>query len=358
MIVTLDARLFTHPYVSQLELLALIGLGFEARHALLVDPLYPGKEHTIEAWLQALPEVLREEVKLALEWGPEAASRRTAKAPHVRVAAVPQSTWNGTEPVLTPADALHLLRRPLKLLVENRRNDGAFLQKMLPPSYKQFFLEALDKGWLEIENGGGLGELRRRVESAWTRRDMIECGRMWVMFDSDARQAGAPSKEAQDFLDYCGKELLHPWPLHAHMLERRSIENYLPLKSLHGWAAIGGAGEREERRHKVNALAYLSKKPERRAHYNMKSGLLGDLSSERRDFYRKSKAVIDDAELPPLFQQLDLEVKRSLQEGFGPAISDLFHDRGGVERVTEEHLQAEIPDSERMVLSQSIVDRM
>lgn len=362
--VILDARLFAGPRSYSLELLAIIGLCFEGRHALLVEPpYYPDQQHPeVTPWLRALPEQLREEVQYALEAGPVAASQYTSSRPCIRVEEVAHCLWETEEPVLTPDIALRLLRSPLKLLVENRRSDGAFLRKMMSPKYRKSFEEALEKGWLEVENGGGLGELKKRVEGAVSQRNMLECGRMWVMFDSDAREPGKASKEAEGFLRYCrqchqesGLPWL-PWPVSAHMLERRSIESYLPLKSLQGWASMGGP-EAEERRRKVESLAKLPLS--QRFHYNMKGGLLGDLPADKRRGYRKSNTLISEEDLPPLFQQVsDLQVRRHLQEGFGDEIADLFHDKDAVERVSEAHLQAEVPDSERLALSQSIIDRM
>jgi hypothetical protein len=359
--VIIDARLFAGPRSYSLELLAIIGLCFEGRHALLVEPPYdPDQEHPeVTPWLRTLPEQLRQEVQYALEAGPVAASQYTSSRPCIRVEEVAHCLWETEEPVLTPDIALRLLRRPLKLLVENRRSDGAFLRKMMSPKYRKSFEESLEKGWLEIENGGGLGELKKRVEVAVSQKDMLECGRMWVMFDSDAREPGKASKEAGGFLMYCREchqEFSLPWPVGAHMLERRSIESYLPLKSLQGWASMGGP-EAEERRRKVESLAKLASG--QRFHYNMKGGLLGDLPAEKRRSYRESGMLISEEDLPPLFQQVsDLQVRRHLQKGFGDEIADLFHDKDEVERVSEAHFQAEVPDLERLALSQSIIDRM
>lgn len=359
MIVTIDARVFSHPATSQLELLALLCLCKDTRHCLVVSPPFnPEREHPLDTWLTTLPAPLRAEVRFALENGEEAASQRTTKAPRIRVVHSSQSRWDSQEPALTVSDALHLLRRPLKLLVENRRNDGAFLSKMAPPSYAQILQEALAKGWIEIENGGGLGELHKRLESAWARQDMIECGRMWVMVDSDARAPGNPSEQVAKLQNSC-REIQRPWPVHTHVLERRSIENYLPVKSLQGWASLGGHNKRQERRDKADSFATMKKKSEQRAHhYNMKHGLLGDLPAERREHYRRNNVFISDTDMPPLFQGLEPELAQHLQEGFGHDIGDLFQDGDGYEWVSESHLQADVPNRERLEIIQSIIDRI
>jgi len=350
MIAILQERVFASTRTNQLELLKLISVCESGRHVLVTNPPYvPGGSPILDAWLEDLPLPVGAHVRLLLEFGLLELAGKTAAAPRIRVSDVTACNWESTEPVLTVEDAARLLNMPLKLLVENRRNDGAFLRKLTPPSYRAVLERALERGWVELENGGGIGELRRRVEEAQYKP--MHHTRLWVMVDSDAREPDKPSGASDKVIEACLK-VFQPWPLPARQLRRRSIENYLPLKSLQGWASRKGANGREV----VDSFIRLSQN--QRHHFNMKSGFLGDLKSEKREQYRARRAVVEDADLPPLFQRLSLEDKRALQEGFGSSIGDLFHDEDGVALVAEEHLQSEVPDHERTTLVQSILERI
>ncbi|WP_437573407.1 hypothetical protein [Sorangium sp. So ce887] len=355
MIVIVEEAVFASGRTSSLELLALFHACLDDRHALLTDPPFAkGISPTIDDWLASLPEALKDEAAFVLDEGASAASQRTSAAVRIRVGDVASSDLRSATPTVMLADALRLLHAPLRLLVENRRNDGAFLRKLAPPTWRRKFVEALERRWIELDNGGGLGELTATVNAA--AREPREHMRLWVMFDSDARQPGQPSADARAALVAC-QAIKQPWPVPAHCLERRAIENYLPVQALFVWAELASGPEKTRLRRCAEAFKQLN--PSQRAHYNMKRGLWGELTSERqRSYIKQDSDVIDEAELPPLFRGLPEDPRRHLLHGFGKDVGSLFHDEDSGIRVVEDWLRKEIPDQVRATLIQAIFDRM
>jgi len=62
--------------------------------------------------------------------------------------------------------------------------------------------------------------------------------------------------------------------------------------------------------------------------------------------------------MSPLFHRLDHGQRAHLRGGFGRRIADLFHDEGGVERVSEADLAREVGDAERFAIAESIARRV
>lgn len=143
---------------------------------------------------------------------------------------------------LTPRLASRLLRRPLKLLVENSRNDRAFLLRIAEPGPRRELQAAIEAGWIEFEMGGGIHEIYQRIRSFTPEvgpladHAMIELARLWIMFDRDS----APGDRTQESehsrrLREQAAALTIPWPLAAQQLERRAIENYIPADAIRVW---------------------------------------------------------------------------------------------------------------------------
>lgn len=355
MIVIVEEAVFSSSRTSLLELLAVFQACFDGRHDLITDPPFEkGASPAIDAWLASLPEPLKDEATFVLDEGASAASQRTAAAVRLRVSERESSDLRSGTPTATLTDALQVLQTPLRLLVENRRNDGAFLRTLAPPTWRERFVEALKRRWIELDNGGGLGELTAMVKAA--ARCPMDHMRLWVMFDSDAREPGKPSGDARAALAAC-REITQPWPVPTHCLERRAIENYLPIQALFAWAEVASGPEKTRLRRCAEAFKELNQP--QRAHYNMKRGLWGELTSERqRSYIQQDSDVIDEMDLPPLLRGLPEERRRHLLHGFGKDVGSLFHDEGSGVRVEEDWLRREIPDQVRATLIQSIFDRM
>jgi hypothetical protein len=349
MIVELAAEVFDSPTVDLLDLAALVWLCRGDPHALVLDPPFspekppPGLDRFGEA---------KDVIALILEYGPESAAQRPRTCSRIRVRAGGPSIFQGPVPRLTVFDATRLLSRPLVVLVENRRNDGAFLRKVLPPERRREFERYERDGFVRIDSEGGLGEMRRRVQRLAGVPE--EAARVCLVFDRDCRDVDAgnppsprPSMEAQDLAQRCAA-VQEPWPLRHHMLQRRAIENYLPAAALFGWA-----GADSGRRDVVEAFNALT--TNQRWCFPMKHGLLGDVPKKaERESLEQAKARLEDRHLAPLFHPLVGPNRERLRHGFGGDIAGLFHDQEGVARVHD----ADIEPAERIAIVSLIEERV
>lgn len=299
MIVTLEDSLFTSS--PTLQLLSVIRLGFEGWHLIQTDPVFdPAADRAVNRWLARQDESAREEVQLTFEMGLEEAALGIPLERSLRITEDPASDWSANPPCVSLEVALPLLRAPLRVLVENRQNDGAFLQTVAPRPWREKLRQAIQRRWIELEHGGG-ADMQARLATL-TREEAL---RLWAMFDSDAREPGKPSELSERLCGTC-----HQQKVPYHRLQRRSIENYLPVKALESWAYTGGRNRRSSRRRIVAAFSHMQ--PEQRHHYNMKGGFERD---------RRSPG----SKIPPMYDE-HLE-NPDLQHGFGNDIADLFQER-------------------------------
>ncbi len=184
MIASVGESLFSAVEETSLALLALFEICAEGRHLLLTRPILD-RSTVIRAWIDRLPRRARAEIDDLLQRSIEASAQAPVSTKRIKVDAVPACQWAG--PVLDLRSALRVLRMPLRLLVEDRYSDGAFVRKMITPDRKPLFDRALAASWIEFEHGGG-GRLRRRVEDVAA--DPAARARVWVMSDSDAQKRG------------------------------------------------------------------------------------------------------------------------------------------------------------------------
>jgi hypothetical protein len=273
--------------------------------------------------------------------GMDADAQATAGVRRIYVDNVKECSWHST-PTLDVRTALRLLRTPLRLLLEDKFNDGAFVRKMMPPERQARLHEAIQKGWIEMEHGGGIDRMRARaLEVA---EDPVASARMWVMSDNDGRKRSNPSSSAKKLGEACAMAL-GAWPVAYHRLERRSIENYLPGGALASMAHRLGQRQNDDERRDYGKLvrAFMQLTEEQKHFYNMKSGLLGDVAdAKKRRAYRDKGHEIDDVDLPEIFRGLSREVKADLRIGFGADVASMFHDEAGVAVVTEAALAQEV----------------
>jgi hypothetical protein len=260
--------------------------------------------------------------------------------------------------------ACRLLWRPLKLLVENRRNDAAFLLRMAEPNHRRKLELAIEKGWVEFEMGGGLQEIQNRLEDLSTSASdaqIIELARLWVMFDRDADPKDrSRESNASRIVREIAEQTTKPWPLAAHQLSRRAIENYVPPATLRSWWCSQADGNKGVIKRTRRVEAFLSPvaqgglRDESRHQFNMKGGLLNDLRFEARQQVGSGQCPLLDEDLDPLFRGLSQENREALLNGF-PRLADAFNARGAVE---EQAFSRGVPSEERRRLLESLLSRM
>ncbi|MBT9588389.1 hypothetical protein IV102_33935 [bacterium] len=251
------------------DLIALLNFARDGRHWVV-----PGPGLSLDGWIQALPESLRAEVSFALDLSLE----QEARSPHfLRV----QVDGPGARPpAISLQESLQRATAPLEVILENIESDLAFLEAVVPPDYRDQMEEMRSKRWIDFVHGGGSNlpaVLRHRLENSRASQ------RHFVFFDSDALTPNQPSKKANDLVDQC---LAEQPPVAHHFLQRREIENYLPLPALQNWAL---QRNKRERRKKLESFKALS--PNQKHHFDLKRGFRGkndsalfaDLESRHRD---------------------------------------------------------------------------
>lgn len=365
MIVITEASVWAVGAVDPLELLALLAVCAERRHTLLLDKK---RSQQVEAWLEAQLHSkgpLRRRINQVLEDNRRRASNAPSGDVRITVTSGP-ADWERAR--LKPAQAVRLLQRPLKLLVENSRNDGAFLRLMAEPADRRNLEDALRRGWIEFEMGGGIPELKHRLKlltNASLNDDtaMIERARLWLMFDRDAHPADR-SRESDDSREVreLAERIRTPWALAAHQLERRAVENYVPARTLRDWWC--GQAETPQRRLDREQLveAFLMDETrgglsaKARKYFNMKKGLLRDIEQKKREDISQGKSQLTDADLDPLFRGLDPGIRERLRTGGGfTDLAEAFSSPGAID---ETAFSQEVSPQERRRILASLFSRM
>ena len=214
-----------------LLILAILAMGAAGRHRVLAN-----REGARE-WIESLPVALSDEAELALDLGEQNEALGPQLMP-VRVG-VGDGIFSADRPTLSPEQAMAVLARPLHVVLENHRTDRAALLAFAPETLRQVFEEAERRGWLEFWNGGGIhGCLGRAKQLAERGPGSL---RTFVLVDSDARDLGGRSRDAQsvyDALEAARASL--GWTSSAvsapgHVLSRRMVENYTPWGAFQTW---------------------------------------------------------------------------------------------------------------------------
>jgi hypothetical protein len=253
-------------------------------------------------WLGQQPPKIAADYEACIDISYDSESREPSQIA-VRVSAQTPTTWSQGAVVVSPQEAVQLIRKPYSILVENGVNDRAFLLAVATPTQRERLLELEDDGSLLFQNGGGLGTMMQVLRAELARDQDLHL-RKYVVFDSDALQPGQPSQQSEDLAKVCATNVPY------HQLQRRAMENYLPKQALSAWA------HHRNRRRQLSRLfrTFCSLSAAQRHHFNMKHG-----------FSRETPA--------PLYTGVDTS---DLATGFGSNVGSLFTTR----LVTDQHVQS------------------
>lgn len=304
-------------------MLSLFIAGQKGPHTVEVSP---SDSPHFRRWVETFDEATQEIVRAALFRAVKEQGRRRRLAVHV--ADVTTASW---AEVRLPLDvAVRVVGQPLTLLVENARNEPAFL-RALTRLRRDFNFDALvASGAIEPRTNGGIDENRMWLEQYATRPSVAM--RTWVLCDSDTRRpwrrptgSAAPAElgtGARKLTECCQKH-----GVRLHVLARRFIESYLPLPAIQQWAAF----HEPSRNPKFWSLSRLT--AEQRHHYNMKEGFAQD----KKDAGHAAKV----GRLYDGVDQSDLDV---LKKGIAKDIADLFHEKDF--RIAEQWLRTDKQEEE------------
>jgi hypothetical protein len=300
--VILNPDLFAAP-VQSTRLVAFIHYAIDDRHRIEFEPTHP----TVAGWVERQARDLQEEIALALEFSTQAEAREPAHTV-VEVIRTGATDFNRNPIQLNVHTAQGFLERPFVVLLEDQVSDLGFISCMMSSEERHFFTRRIESGFVQVDHGGGLGAMTRRVTEA--ARDPASTHKLWLMFDSDAMQPGKPSRQSENLRSAAAK-------LPHHQLRRRYMESYLPHKALHLWAT-NPARARVRRDRLARLQSFIDMGEQQRNHYNMKDGFDGD-------------AARTDASAGTLYDNVHPAEKLVLAKGFGSDIGDLFRTNHVVE---------------------------
>lgn len=129
-------------------------------------------------------------------------------------------------------EAIRYLNQPVSIILENNLNDGFFLRAIFKYIDKdKLLLKHYDNGWLQIENAGGCANVDNFIEGKALSFETLPKNkykylRCIVVLDSDRNYPTEPLKNEYNIL--IAKYL--PLEIYIHILEKRSMENYLPIE--------------------------------------------------------------------------------------------------------------------------------
>lgn len=281
MIFHVDQALFASN-ADCVQLIALLRHAGEGRHLILLQPTFSQNGSApVNVWLDSLvtnaeiPRLPITNARVLLRQGLINALNRSMTALSSTTCTVKafvehrsHSFWDAAPSRLTLDDALVLAEAPLRIVVENRRNDGAFVRHIVSEPLRAAFERALNRGWLRFEHGGGNDILGYAEALAEHPNEVL---RSWALLDSDASAKDKPSAEAA-----ARRKALEDVKVEVHLLERRAIENYLPPRVVFEWAKLpGGRGKVHERKKRRTAAEKFEKLTATQKHYGKLKLLLG-----------------------------------------------------------------------------------
>lgn len=252
------------------------------------------------SWLDRQTLETREEWELAIS----ETARRQAMGPSAREAEVVHSAASNFDSVpfeISPREAVTFSRSPFRIFVENDNADKNFLLAFSNSFQAKELASLEDEDFIVFEHCGGITHLPSRLEARLARNARFK-HMVAAVYDSDSLEPNVRSSQADRVHQSCVKA-----GVPSYCLERRSIENYLPLWALTSWANINrNRADRAKLVQAKNALAGLL--ASQHHHFNMKNGLNGDGP-------RLSDAV---------WGGLNRESRLALEQGFGQDVASMF----------------------------------
>ncbi|MCV2419090.1 hypothetical protein [Paucibacter sp. DJ2R-2] len=279
---------------SLLEFLVLLVM--HEQHAVRAEP------DSMIAWCSVHLRMHVEYFKIRL-----ASSQARANAIVLRV--LPSGDSGATAPppwALTATAAGALVKRPLRLVLENGNSDRAFVESTIPS-----FTQWCDREWIDPDHGGG-SEMQKDISE--TAMNVAAQWRTFYLFDSDRLHhselaSGWTPPNGDGCQGYKFERSCEALPRSRwHMLRRRSIENYLPPSVLSSVNV-------------TTATVLFSSEVGQMAHfYNFKRGLAGDgvMPSDPKKVVRAGRSQ-------GFWSQLSPPAVAALSQGFGEKISEKFN---------------------------------
>lgn len=261
---------------------------------------------SIEFWVKN-QETYDEWVNAHSEFSSIASSYRLTNKVHV-IEGIVEDEWNLDTPKIKLTTAIHLVGKQMEVWLENRRNDGAFIKSILDEGTVRELDKKRSIAQFDYISFGGISELKMNLRDG--KNSLGFRNKRFVICDSDAPKKNSPHKEATEVVDLCKSNKIS-----FHCLERRSIENYLPIDYL-----IEKVDTRNKQGlHKVNTLKYIKSNfsDEQRFHYHFKKGFKNSESCKSGIYTHCIK---------------NTEFYSYIRNGFGEGYADSYNSANETER--------------------------
>ncbi|CAL2075684.1 hypothetical protein [Tenacibaculum sp. 190524A02b] len=157
-------------------------------------------------------------------------SKRTSKKPNIFISdnnKIAQKIYNLRN------GKIFLTNKPI-FFVENGENDGNFIKALLFKFNSKKALHLIQNNLIEIKHCGGKHSIRTEIDRELRKYRTFELDnhnyvRFFVLRDSDKNHAedDRRKEEISTIVNYCSEKNIS-----IHILEKRAIENYLPLNIL------------------------------------------------------------------------------------------------------------------------------
>lgn len=270
----------------------------------------------LESWFAQLPPLERENYEDVINLSERVANIFPEDQVTVSVTLDGNPCWNYPAVELPIDDALKLLRKPLKIILENKENDWNFLLGIMTKSERDLVDPFVEKEWIEPMHGGG-DTIKKEIKRILN--DNYERLRTFIVFDSDRRHPDEllndwkPEKE-RDCAGFGYEKLVRSESSIGYwMLKRRFIESYIPKDRLENIKS--GNVPRET----IDAFFRLSKRGQ--WYYNMKHGFSRDCL---KGGFVRSKDLYDDVTEEDI-DALSKGMHESLAKDYANAVKEPFN---------------------------------
>ena len=105
-------------------------------------------------------------------------------------------------PQFSLEDAIRRVTRPMRVWLENDRNDRVFWLSHMSADARAFILALERQRILQFDSRGGLSELRASLQELYTRGE-IDRHDSVILFDGDASVPGDISADAKKMIEFC-----------------------------------------------------------------------------------------------------------------------------------------------------------
>lgn len=192
-----------------------------------------------------------------------------------------------TKKVFSPSEAIIYLLQPLSIILENGLNDSHFIKAIF-----QLFdssgelIRRTNEGWIRFENAGGCSNVHNfitsRIKTYCDKEKFLNC---YVLLDGDRRYPSdpEPGKKYKRLLSD-----LNNWKVGNHVLEKRSMENYMTDEAMESFRNVENQGW-------INA--YLTLNACQKDLFSIAEGFTKDINKEQKATVRHKESLLTTKDL-------------------------------------------------------------